>query len=504
MPWNGSGQFNRDTGVFQGATVWDDSRLAARTVRSDDHDTHDEDIATGLENTVTRDGQNSASANLPMATFRHTGVGNAAARTDYAAAGQIQDQGLTHIAPASVGGTGDAITLSPTPGITAYAAGQRWSFLAEATNTVAVTVNVSALGTKAIQKLGAALVAGDITTADLVEIEYDGTQFQMLTPARTAELKGAVDSNGNEVVTFGETASAVNEITVTNAAAGGEPSIAATGDDTDIDIELTPKGAGALNLTLGPLNENKGADIASATTTDIGAATGNQTDITGTITIIGLGTVKAGAQREVEFDGILTLTHNATSLILPGGANITTAAGDTGTFISLGAGNWRCHSYNPASGLPVLVRGLIQRVTATDATFTSHTTTIAVDDTIPQQTEGDEILTAAITPKSASNILRVTARVPFSNSTGGGEAIMAIFRDSTADAVSGTISTPSLLNDPKILIDIHEESAGSTSATTFKLRIGPSGAFTMRVNGTTARLLGGVSKAILIVEEIAA
>ena len=183
MPWNGSGQFNRDTGVFTGATVWDDSRIAGRTVRSDDHDTHDEDIATGLENTVTRDGQNSASANLPMATFRHTNVGNAAARTDYAAAGQIQDQGLTHIVAASVGGTADAITLSPTPAITAYAAGQRWSFLAEATNTGAVTVDVSTLGTRAVQKVGVALVAGDVTTSNLVEIEYDGTQFQMLSPS---------------------------------------------------------------------------------------------------------------------------------------------------------------------------------------------------------------------------------------------------------------------------------------------------------------------------------
>lgn len=196
MPWNGSGQFNRDTGVFQGATVWDDSRLAARTVRSDDHDTHDEDIATGLENTVTRDGQNSPSANLPMATFRHTGVGNAVARTDYAAAGQVQDQGLTHIVPASVAGTADAITLSPTPAITSYTAGQRWSFVAEGNNTGAVTVDVSSLGTKAVQKFGAALVSGDIETGDMVEIRYDGTQFQMISPS-AALLNAALTDAAN-------------------------------------------------------------------------------------------------------------------------------------------------------------------------------------------------------------------------------------------------------------------------------------------------------------------
>jgi hypothetical protein len=89
----------------------------------------------------------------------------------------------------------------------------------------------------------------------------------------------------------------------------------------------------------------KGADIASATTTDIGAATGEFVDITGTTTITGLGTIAAGIERTVRFTGALTLTHNATSLILPGGANITTAANDTAIFRSLGSGNWICVSY---------------------------------------------------------------------------------------------------------------------------------------------------------------
>jgi len=93
------------------------------------------------------------------------------------------------------------------------------------------------------------------------------------------------------------------------------------------------------------LNEAKGADIASATTTDIGAATGNYVVVTGTTTITGLGTVQAGTRRIVKFSGVLTLTHNATSLILPGGASITTVAGDTAMFISLGSGNWICVDY---------------------------------------------------------------------------------------------------------------------------------------------------------------
>jgi len=101
------------------------------------------------------------------------------------------------------------------------------------------------------------------------------------------------------------------------------------------------------------VNHAKGADIASATTTDIGAATGNFVHITGTVTITGLGTIQAGTIRIVRFADILTLTHNATSLILPGTANITTAANDIAVFVSEGSGNWRCVSYVKADGTAI-------------------------------------------------------------------------------------------------------------------------------------------------------
>jgi len=103
--------------------------------------------------------------------------------------------------------------------------------------------------------------------------------------------------------------------------------------------------------------EFKGADIASATTTDLSTATGDFVDVTGTTTITGLGTLAAGIERTVRFTGILTLTHNATSLILPGAANITTAANDRAVFRSLGSGNWLCVSYNKASGAAVVSSG---------------------------------------------------------------------------------------------------------------------------------------------------
>jgi microcystin-dependent protein len=93
---------------------------------------------------------------------------------------------------------------------------------------------------------------------------------------------------------------------------------------------------------------HKGSDIASAATTDIGAVEGLFHDITGTTSITSLGTVRAGILKVLKFEGALTLTHNATSLILPGGTSILTVDGDVGVFISEGSGNWRCVSYTSA------------------------------------------------------------------------------------------------------------------------------------------------------------
>ena len=94
----------------------------------------------------------------------------------------------------------------------------------------------------------------------------------------------------------------------------------------------------------------KGTNIASAATTNLANATGNFVDITGTTTITGLGTVAAGQLFFLRFTGALTFTHNATSLILPGAANITTANGDVACMLSLGAGNWVCAGYQRAGG----------------------------------------------------------------------------------------------------------------------------------------------------------
>ena len=74
-----------------------------------------------------------------------------------------------------------------------------------------------------------------------------------LSKGRTIQTTGINDNNNNEVITITTTASAVNEITVANAATGNNPVISATGSDTNIGITLTPKGTGNAVLTTGNL-----------------------------------------------------------------------------------------------------------------------------------------------------------------------------------------------------------------------------------------------------------
>lgn len=104
----------------------------------------------------------------------------------------------------------------------------------------------------------------------------------------------------------------------------------------------------SVRLVTIPLNLAAEITVASAGTTAIGAAASNNIQITGTTTITAFDTVSAGITRSVRFAAALTLTHNGTSLILPGGQNIVTVANDVAQFLSLGSGNWSCLSYHYA------------------------------------------------------------------------------------------------------------------------------------------------------------
>lgn len=92
------------------------------------------------------------------------------------------------------------------------------------------------------------------------------------------------------------------------------------------------------------------ATIASAATTDLSTVGSQNVTVTGTTTITAFGTAPAGTFRRLRFSGVLTVTYNATSLILPGAVNITTAAGDVLELVSLGSGNWVATNYERSGG----------------------------------------------------------------------------------------------------------------------------------------------------------
>lgn len=169
-PFSGSGSF---TVYTPGNPV-----VTGTTISSSAFNNTMTDFATGLTNTITRDGQSPATANIPFGGYKITGLGSGTARTDGMSFGQAQDGAHAYLT--SVSGT-DTITASlSTPTLAAYATGMEVRFVSAGANTGAVTLNVNSLGAKAVTKEGTtALVAGDIPSGAVVTAVYDGTRFQL-------------------------------------------------------------------------------------------------------------------------------------------------------------------------------------------------------------------------------------------------------------------------------------------------------------------------------------
>jgi len=124
--------------------------------------------------------------------------------------------------------------------------------------------------------------------------------------------------------------------------------------------------------------------LASASTVNIGFPNTINIAITGITTINAFDTYDEGAIRYVVFQGAMTLTHNAGTLVLPGAANILTVSGDVGIFKSNGAGKWTCMVYQRAAGhvTPAQVLTLLSGATITgNVTFSGRV--LVADGTAP-------------------------------------------------------------------------------------------------------------------------
>jgi len=148
-----------------------------------------------------------------------------------------------------------------------------------------------------------------------------------------------------------------------------------------------------------------------------------------------------------------------------------------------------------------------QVVHSATAAVVACSTVMPVDTTIPQNTEGTEVLTAAITPKNASSklFLRFSGFATVSSDELAGIAA-AVFVDATADAIYATElgyferTAGGTTFAPRVRVCFEcEIPAGSVAARTYKVRVGPGSAGTVTVNGTS---FGGVAQALFTVTEI--
>lgn len=197
---------------------------------------------------------------------------------------------------------------------------------------------------------GYTAVAGDNNTV----YEFTATATLALTAAATlaADWHMMVFANGGDVTVDPNGAELINGASTLTISNGDSAYIICTGTAFKA-ISLPSSANAALLSRVNTFTKTqkwaKGADVASAAALTLGTD-GNYFNVTGTTTITSIATVGVGTWIRLHFNGILTLTHNATSLVLPnGGNNIVTAAGDEAEFVEYSTGNWRCVSYQRAS-----------------------------------------------------------------------------------------------------------------------------------------------------------
>ncbi len=171
------------------------------------------------------------------------------------------------------------------------------------------------------------------------------------------------------------------------------------------------------------------------------------------------------------------------------------------------AGNWSNAAIHaqllttstPRSG------SVVQRLMSADTAAANGTTVIPVDNSIPQSGEGTQFMSLAITPRHAADLLLITHVGQYASSVAGNDPItVALFQDSTANALAATATSKAVAGDMVTIPLMYMMQAGTTSATTFKIRAGSETAGTTYFNSESGgtRVFGGVAGSGLAVTEI--
>jgi len=315
------------SGVFTRVRDWTaDAAGAFPNIEATLMDQEDDNFELGIDTCLTKDGQNTPTGNLPMDSNRHTGVGNAQAKTDYASAADVMDQDLIFYVDS---GAADAYVITPDPSIGAYAEGQRLIFRATNANTGAATLNVNAIGAIAIETNDAsALEANMIADGGYYEVTYDanGTRFVLTSPHSLTEVNETRNLIAGTGMTGGGTLAADRTFNVI----GGD---GITANANDIALSASVAGAG-MTHTAGVLNVIGGTGITvNANDVALNPSSTLNTDHSAISMIAGTGMTGGGAigaNRTFNVIGGDGITANADDIELSAsvaGAGMTHTAG---------------------------------------------------------------------------------------------------------------------------------------------------------------------------------
>lgn len=196
-------------------------------------------------------------------------------------------------------------------------------------------------------------------------------------------------------------------------------------------------------------------------------------------------------------------THGATGTIV-GTTDTQTLINKTLTTPTIASLTNAQHDHTDAAGGGALTGMTVQAVHTQTGVLSTGTTSFPFDDSIPQNDEGDEVMTLAITPTNSSNKLLIEVIVLVNSSNANGGIQLGLFQDSTANALAAMTGGRAIGgNQPTQIVFRHEMTAGTTSATTFKVRIGTDSAGTTTFNGQSgARRFGGVAASSIRITEI--
>lgn len=183
---------------------------------------------------------------------------------------------------------------------------------------------------------------------------------------------------------------------------------------------------------------------------------------------------------------IEVVTGGASALMTPSAGSVGTAA------IQNDAVTWE----KVADG------ALVQVVHYKTGAYSTHSGVVPFDDSIPQIGEGAEWATLSITPKATTHKLKITVQLWLQG--GATNHCLALFQDATANALTALCWAPTNTSYHQAITMVHYMDAGTTSATTFKVRMGNGGGSAITVNGQSGRLYGGVGSSSITIEEIKA